>query len=62
LEDFFSWRIFFQQFPVEMADNGSSRAQLSNAASFIKICSRDWRLGEKKYSTGTTAVEKLKMS
>jgi hypothetical protein len=42
-----------------MADNGSARAQLSNAASFIKIGSRDWRLGEKICSTGTTAVEKV---
>jgi hypothetical protein len=41
-----------------MADNGRARAQLSNAASFIKISSRGWRLSEKIYSTGTMAVEK----
>jgi hypothetical protein len=43
-----------------MADNGSARAQLSNAASFIKIVSWDCKLGEKMYSTGATAIQKSK--
>ena len=44
-----------------MADDGSAGSQLSNAAIFIKIGSRDWKIGEKIYSVGTTAVSNQKM-
>ena len=44
-----------------MANEGSSAPQLSYAASFIKVGSRDWKIGEVIYSIGTTAVEKSKM-
>jgi len=41
-----------------MAYDGSAAPQLSDAASFIKIGSRDWKIGELIYSIGATAVEK----
>ena len=44
-----------------MADNGGAASQLSDAASFIKIGSRDWKIGEQIYSISATAVEKSKM-
>ncbi len=43
-----------------MADDGSAGSQVSNAAIFIKIGSRDWKIRETIYSTGVTAVKKYK--
>ncbi len=45
------------RFSVEMADDGGAGSQVSNAASFIKISSLDWKIGETIYSTGIAAVE-----
>jgi hypothetical protein len=44
-----------------MADDGSAGSQLSNAASFIKIGSRDWKISETIYSKGVDAVKIKKM-
>ena len=41
-----------------MEADESADPQLSYAATIIKISSLDWKIGEKNYSYGVTAVEK----